>query len=107
MDSPSVLRPPYTAKTQGKAERFIGWRFGNGLMPKPIQHQIGEPKSWRCGCPIITGTHGDIKCQTPINGLGLTSDNLLRLHTGRASILGQSSAVYTQGLQVRVLVSSL
>jgi hypothetical protein len=67
-------------------------------MPKPIQHQIGEPKTWRSGCPDITGTHGDIKSQTPISGLGLTRDNLLRR---RASNLGSSSAVDTQGSRVR------
>jgi hypothetical protein len=65
-------------------------------MPKP---EIGEPKTWRSGCPDITDTHGDIKSQTPISGLGLTRDNFLRR---RASDLGSSSAVDTQGSQVRV-----
>ena len=101
-DLPRSVVPPYTAKTHGRAKRFIRPRFGNGLMPKPIQHQIGEPKSWRSGCTDITRTHGDIKSQTPISGLGLTRDNLLQLHTLRASNLGSSSAVDTQGSRVRV-----
>jgi hypothetical protein len=48
-------------------------------MPKPIQRQIELPiwlhqYNWH-------RPHGGIDSQTPISRLGLTEDNLLRLHT--------------------------
>jgi transposase InsO family protein len=62
-----IRTKPYTPKTNGKAERFIQ----TALRELPIWlHQY----NWH-------RPHGGIKSQTPISRLGLTGDNLLRLHT--------------------------
>jgi transposase InsO family protein len=74
---------PYTPKTNGKAERFIQtalreWAYAQAYTTSdrraeelPIWlHQY----NWH-------RPHGGIKSQTPISRLGLTEDNLLRLHT--------------------------
>jgi hypothetical protein len=103
MDSPSLLSSGRLTlpKHRERPNASLDGASGMGLMPKPIQHQIGEPKSWRSGCPNITGTHGDIKSQTPISGLGLTRDNL-RLHTWRASFSANPLRLTRRGSRVRV-----
>ncbi len=73
---------PYTPKTNGKAERFIQtalreWAYAQAYLTSdrraeelPIWlHQY----NWH-------RPHAGIKSQTPISRLGLTEDNLLRLH---------------------------
>ena len=73
---------PYTPKTNGKAERFIQtalreWAYAQAYPTSDARaeqlpiwlHQY----NWH-------RPHGGIKSQTPISRLGLTEDNLLRLH---------------------------
>jgi transposase InsO family protein len=77
-----IRTKPYTPKTNGKAERFIQtalreWAYAQAYPTSdrrakelPIWlHQY----NWH-------RPHGGIKSQTPISRLGLTEDNLLRLH---------------------------
>ena len=66
---------PYTPKTNGKAERFIQtllreWAYARAYNELPRWlHRY----NWH-------RPHGGIKSQTPISRLGLTGNNLLRLH---------------------------
>jgi transposase InsO family protein len=74
---------PYTPKTNGKAERFIQtalreWACAQAYptsdrRAEELPHWIHRYNWHR--------PHGGIKSQTPISRLGLTEDNLLRLHT--------------------------
>ncbi len=73
---------PYTPKTNGKAERFIQtalreWAYAVAY-PTSAQRAAELPAwihryNWH-------RPHGSLKSQTPISRLGLTEDNLLRLH---------------------------
>jgi len=73
---------PYTPKTNGKAERFIQtalreWAYAQAY-PTSDRRAEELPRwlhryNWH-------RPHGGIKSQTPISRLGLTEDNLLRLH---------------------------
>ena len=74
---------PYTPKTNGKAERFIQtslreWAYAfayqhsderTGLLPKWLHRY-----NWH-------RPHGSLKAKPPISRLGLSEDNLLRLHS--------------------------
>jgi transposase InsO family protein len=78
-----IFTRPYTPKTNGKAERFIQtalreWAYARAYqnsdqrgadMPRWI-HQY----NWH-------RPHASLKYKTPISRLGLTEDNLLRLHS--------------------------
>ncbi|SEL08329.1 integrase core domain-containing protein, partial [Xaviernesmea oryzae] len=74
---------PYTPKTNGKAERFIQtalkeWAYARAY-PSSEHRKMHLPVwnhmyNWH-------RPHGSLKAQTPISRLGLTGDNLLRLHT--------------------------
>src|SRR5206468_11813102 len=77
-----IRTKPYTPKTNGKAERFIQtalreWAYAKADLTSdhraerlpPWLHQY----NWH-------RPHGGIKSLTPISRLGLTEDNLLRLH---------------------------
>ena len=74
---------PYTPKTNGKAERFIQtalreWAYAQAY-PTSVDRAAQLPAwlhryNWH-------RPHGGIKSQTPISRLGLTGNNLLRLHT--------------------------
>jgi len=78
-----VFTRPYTPKTNGKAERFIQtalreWAYAHAyhnsnqrsaeLIPWLHRYNWHRP-------------HGSLKANTPISRLGLSEDNLLRLHT--------------------------
>jgi transposase InsO family protein len=73
---------PYTPRTNGKAERFIQtalreWAYAQAY-PTSDRRALELPVwlhqyNWH-------RPHGGIKSQTPISRLGLTKDNLLRLH---------------------------
>ena len=73
---------PYTPKTNGKAERFVQtslreWAYAQAY-PTSDDRAAELPRwlhryNWH-------RPHGGIKLQTPISRLGLTEDNLLRLH---------------------------
>jgi transposase InsO family protein len=78
-----IRTKPYTPKTNGKAERFIQtalreWAYAQAY-PTSDRRAYELPiwlhqYNWH-------RPHGGIKSQTPISRLGLTEDNLLRLHT--------------------------
>ena len=77
-----IRTKPYTPKTNGKAERFIQtalreWAYAQAY-PNSGRRAAELPfwlhrYNWH-------RPHGGIKSQTPISRLGLSEDNLLRLH---------------------------
>jgi transposase InsO family protein len=78
-----IRTKPYTPKTNGKAERFIQtalreWAYATAFASS--DQRAEELPVWMHRYNWHR-PHGGIKCQTPINRLGLTRDNLLRLHT--------------------------
>ena len=77
-----VRTKPYTPKTNGKAERFIQtalreWAYAQAYPTSA--HRAQELPFWLHRYNWHR-PHGGIKYQTPISKLGLTEDNLLRLH---------------------------
>jgi len=73
---------PYTPKTNGKAERFIQtalreWAYAQAY---PTSDDRAEELPIWLHQYNWHRPHGGIKSQTPISRLGLTEDNLLRLH---------------------------
>jgi transposase InsO family protein len=73
---------PYTPKTNGKAERFIQTALREWAYARAYTHSSGRtaelPRwlhryNWH-------RPHASLKAKTPISRLGLTEDNLLRLH---------------------------
>jgi transposase InsO family protein len=77
-----IRTKPYTPKTNGKAERFIQ----TALREWAYAHAYPTSDRRAKELPIWLHRynwhrpHGGIKSQTPISRLGLTEDNLLRLH---------------------------
>ena len=74
---------PYTPKTNGKAERFIQtalreWAYAQAY---PTSDRRAEELPYWLHRYNWHRPHGGIKSQTPISRLGLTEDNLLRLHS--------------------------
>jgi transposase InsO family protein len=73
---------PHTPKTNGKAERFIQtalreWAYAQAY---PLSdRRANELPIWLHRCNWHR-PHGGTKYQTPISTLGLSEDNLLRLH---------------------------
>lgn len=78
-----IRTKPYTPRTNGKAERFIQtalreWAYA---MAYPTStHRAAELPTWLHRYNWHR-PHGSLKSKTPISRLGLTEDNLLRLHT--------------------------
>ncbi|MGE6786172.1 IS481 family transposase [Ensifer adhaerens] len=77
-----VRTKPYTPKTNGKAERFIQtalreWAYA--VAYPTSGHRAAELPAWMHRYNWHR-PHGSLKSQTPISRLGLTEDNLLRLH---------------------------
>jgi transposase InsO family protein len=73
---------PYTPRTNGKAERFIQsalreWAYAQAYPTSA--HRAAELPIWLHRYNWHR-PHGGIKSQTPISRLGLSEDNLLRLH---------------------------
>jgi transposase InsO family protein len=77
-----IRTKPYTPRTNGKAERFIQtalreWAYAQAYPTSDRRAQALpvwlHQYNWH-------RPHGGIKSQTPISRLGLTKDNLLRLH---------------------------
>jgi transposase InsO family protein len=73
---------PYTPKTNGKAERFIQsalreWAYAKAYPTS--DHRADELPIWLHRYNWHR-PHGGIKSQIPISRLGLSQDNLLRLH---------------------------
>ena len=74
---------PYTPKTNGKAERFIQtalreWAYAKAY--RSSDQRADEMPAWLHRYNWHR-PHGGLKYQTPISRLGLSEDNLLRLHT--------------------------
>lgn len=73
---------PYTPKTNGKAERFIQTALREWAYAKAYTHSGGRTAE----LPVWLHRynwhrpHGSLKAKTPISRLGLSEDNLLRLH---------------------------
>jgi transposase InsO family protein len=73
---------PYTPRTNGKAERFIQtalreWAYA--VAYPTSKHRAAELPVWLHRYNWHR-PHGSLKSKTPISRLGLTVDNLLRLH---------------------------
>jgi transposase InsO family protein len=73
---------PYTPRTNGKAERFIQsalreWAYAQAYPTS--SHRTAELPIWLHRYNWHR-PHGGIKSQTPISRLGLSEDNVLRLH---------------------------
>jgi transposase InsO family protein len=78
-----VFTRPYTPKTNGKAERFIQtalreWAYARAYHNS--DQRSGELPYWLHRYNWHR-PHGSLKANTPISRLGLTEDNLLRLHS--------------------------
>jgi transposase InsO family protein len=78
-----IRTKPYTPKTNGKAERFIQtalreWAYAQAY---PTSQRRAEELPFWLHRYNWHRPHGGIKSQTPISRLGLSEDNLLRLHT--------------------------
>jgi transposase InsO family protein len=74
---------PYTPKTNGKAERFIQtalreWAYAQAY---PTSDRRAEELPFWLHRYNWHRPHGGIKSKTPISRLGLSEDNLLRLHS--------------------------
>jgi transposase InsO family protein len=77
-----IRTKPYTPKTNGKAERFIQtalreWAYAQAYPTS--DRRAAELPIWLHQYNWHR-PHGGINSQTPISRLGLTEDNLLRLH---------------------------
>jgi transposase InsO family protein len=78
-----VFTRPYTPKTNGKAERFIQtalreWAYARAYHNS---HQRSAELTHWLHRYNWHRPHGSLKANTPISRLGLSEDNLLRLHT--------------------------
>jgi transposase InsO family protein len=78
-----IRTKPYTPKTNGKAERFIQtalreWAYAQAYPTS--QHRRDALPAWLHRYNWHR-PHSSLKSQTPISRLGLTEDNLLRLHS--------------------------
>src|SRR6478752_1287065 len=93
-----IRTKPYTPRTNGKAERFIQtalreWAYAKAYPTSDRRAQ--ELPIWLHRYNWHR-PHGGIKSQTPISRLGLTKDNLLRLHRRQAiGTLGAAAAFAT------------
>jgi len=78
-----IRTKPYTPRTNGKAERFIQTSLREWAYAKA--YDTSDQRA--ADLPVWTHRynwhrpHGGIQSQTPISRLGLTEDNLLRVHT--------------------------
>jgi transposase InsO family protein len=78
-----IFTRPYTPKTNGKAERFIQTALREWAYARAYQN------SDQRSAELVTWLHrynwhrphGSLKANTPISRLGLTEDNVLRLHS--------------------------
>jgi transposase InsO family protein len=78
-----IFTKPYTPKTNGKAERFVQttlreWAYAQAYPTS--DHRAAALPGWLHRYNWHR-PHSGIKSQTPISRLGLTEDNLLRLHS--------------------------
>ncbi len=78
-----IRTKPYTPKTNGKAERFIQtalreWAYAQAY---PNSDRRAQELPFWLHRYNWHRPHGGLKSQTPISRLGLSEDNLLRLHS--------------------------
>jgi transposase InsO family protein len=78
-----IFTKPYTPQTNGKAERFVQttlreWAYAQAYPSS--DHRAAALPAWLHRYNWHR-PHGGLKSQTPISRLGLTEDNLLRLHS--------------------------
>jgi len=78
-----IYTRPYTPKTNGKAERFIQtalreWAYAQAYQSS--HHRTAELPNWLHRYNWHR-PHGSLKAKTPISRLGLSGNNLLRLHS--------------------------
>jgi transposase InsO family protein len=73
---------PYTPKTNGKAERFIQTALREWAYAQAYPSSDRRAEELPCWIHRYNWhrPHGALKSQTPISRLGLSEDNLLRLH---------------------------
>jgi transposase InsO family protein len=76
-----IFTKPYTARTKGKAERFIQTAL-SGLTPayQKSDQRSAELLHWLHRYNWHR-PHGSLKANTPISRLGLSEGNVLRLHS--------------------------
>ena len=77
-----IFTRPYTPRTNGKAERFVQtalreWAYAKAYLDS--DHRKADLPSWLHRYNWHR-PHGSLNAKTPISRLGLTGDNLLRLH---------------------------
>jgi transposase InsO family protein len=78
-----IRTKPYTPKTNGKAERFIQTALREWAYARPYDHsdqRTSQLPHWLHDYNWHR-PHGGIHAKTPISKLGLSDNNLLRLHT--------------------------
>ena len=78
-----IFTKPYTPKTNGKAERFIQTTLREWAYARAYQNsdqRTAELFIWLHRYNWHR-PHGSLKAKTPISRLGLSEDNLLRLHS--------------------------
>src|SRR3954447_18019000 len=78
-----LFTKPYTPKTNGKAERFIQTALREWAYARAYQNsdqRSAELPNWLHRYNWHR-PHGSLKANTPISRLGLSEDNLLRLHS--------------------------
>jgi transposase InsO family protein len=78
-----IFTRPYTPRTNGKAERFIQSALREWAYARAYQNsdqRCAELLDWLHRYNWHR-PHGSLKANTPISRLGLSEDNLLRLHT--------------------------
>ena len=78
-----IRTKPYTPKTSGKAERFIQtalreWAYAQAYPTS--EHRRDAPPAWLHRYNWHR-PHGSLDAKPPISRLGLSDDNLLRLHS--------------------------
>ena len=77
-----IRTKPYTPKTNGKAERFIQSALREWAYAQPYTHshrRTAELPRWLHRYNWHR-PHGSLDAQPPISRLGISEDNLLRLH---------------------------
>ena len=80
-----IRTKPYTPKTNGKAERFIQSALREWAYAQPYTHsdrRTAELPRWLHRYNWHR-PHGSLDAQPPISRLGISEDNLLRLHSYR------------------------
>jgi len=78
-----IFTKPYTPRTNGKAERFIQTALREWAYAKAYEHsgQRADELPYWLHRYNWHRPHGSLNANTPISRLGLSEDNLLRLHS--------------------------